>query len=59
MRTLLTTFIKKLRQRKKKGRAYNAESKSEKDNKTLQGEDEDNENNEIAALIQELVHKLS
>lgn len=58
LRTLLATFVKKLRQRKKKGRAYDAESESEKDNKTLQGEDKDNEDNEIAALTQELARKL-
>ena len=51
LRTLLATFVKKLRQRKKKGRAYDAESESEEDNKTLQEEDEDNENNKIAVLI--------
>ena len=57
LRALLVAFVKKLRQRKKKGRAYNAESESE-DSEPPQEEDDNDDDNEIAALTQELARKL-
>ena len=58
LRAPLVAFVKKLRQRKKKGRAYNTESESE-DSEPPQEEDDNDDDNKIAALTQELARKVS